>query len=207
MIRALGDDALLVACGGGPIRHRIARALAASGTWAEVVPGREDVAVVFDLHAMRQSEAMDRLAAQLKVLPDDAGTPGTLHKIPVVFGGEAGPDLDRICAENAVSAEALLSVFLEAGFSVDLIGFTPGFAYLTGLPGTLNVDRLSVPRVKVPAGSIGIITGQVGLYALEGPGGWPLIGRAQVPLFDPSSDKPFRLQPGDRVRFVLGTGE
>ena len=80
-----------------------------------------------------------------------------------------------------------------------MLGFTPGFAYLSGLSPMLLAERLAKPRVRVPAGSIGLITGQVGLYALEGPGGWPIIGRLQVPLFDRAAPNPFRLAPGDGV--------
>ena len=107
-----------------------------------------------------------------------------------------------MCARLALRPGDLIARLMQASFTVDFIGFTPGFAYLSGLDASLNVSRLASPRVRVPAGSIGMITGQAGLYTLEGPGGWPLIGQVREPLFDPSADDPFRLGAGDTVRFV-----
>ena len=85
---------------------------------------------------------------------------------------------------------------------MDLVGFTPGFAYIGGLDKQLNVSRRQEPRVCVPAGSVGIAGGMTGLYALQGPGGWPLIGRTSFILFDAAADNPFVLVPGSKVVFV-----
>ena len=89
----------------------------------------------------------------------------------------------------------------KADHLVEMIGFTPGFSYISGLPGAFEIPRLGTPRPRVPAGSIGISAAFTGIYALAGPGGWPLIGRTQETLFDPNASEPFRLQPGQRVRF------
>ena len=100
-----------------------------------------------------------------------------------------------------MDGDELIAVHTSLEHRVDLIGFTPGFAYVSGLDEHLNVPRLSDPRQHVAAGSIGIAAGLTGLYALAGPGGWPLLGQTPVALYDPDRDEPFLLQIGMRVRF------
>lgn len=201
-----GDDALRIACGPGRVRHHIARHLGDTGNWQEIVPGKEDVTVVFDPHAGTMNDAKRRLAEDFIGLSEADIEASTLHFLPAVFGGGAGPDLEALASNNGVSESAIIEAIAGIELEVDMIGFTPGFSYLTGVPPSLVSHRLATPRMRVPPGSIGIITGQAGLYALEGPGGWPLIGRVTEALFDPHADKPFRLLPGDRVRFVPERG-
>lgn len=197
-----GDDALRIVCGPGRVRHHIARHLGNSGNWQEIVPGKEDVTVVFDPHAGTMNDAKRRLAEDFVGLSEEGIEASTLHLLPAVFGGEAGPDLEALASSNSMRASGVVEAISGIELEVDMIGFTPGFSYLTGLPPSLVSQRLATPRMRVPPGSIGIITGQAGLYALEGPGGWPLIGQVTQDLFDPYANKPFRLLPGDRVRFV-----
>lgn len=201
-ILSCGDDALRIVCGGSGIRHRLARHLASFPEWQEIVPGKEDVTVLLDVHSVSMAAAARRLESQLSSMPEGDDIRGVLHELPTVFGGEAGPDLAALSAAMGLPEHEIIDAVVSAEFIVDLIGFTPGFSYLTGLPPMIYAERLPVPKVRVPPGSIGILTGQAGLYALEGPGGWPLIGRVCVALFDPRSDKPFLLAPGDRVRLV-----
>jgi allophanate hydrolase len=205
-IVASGDDALRILCGPGHIRYQIARHLSGLNHWVDIVPGKEDVTIVFDLHSSSMRDAAALLQDYLGTLPEAEGYQGILHELPAAFGIDHGPDLSRLAVEIGLSEQALIEAVVQAEFEVDLIGFTPGFAYLTGLPNVISAGRLPVPRVRVPAGSIGVLTGQAGLYALDGPGGWPLIGRVLVQLFDPLADKPFRLVAGDRVRFVPVSG-
>lgn len=197
-----GDDALRILCGPGHIRYQLARHLSEFADWSEIVPGKEDVTVLVDVHAYRLTEAAEKLRAQLSALPAGDSLSVASHTLPVVFGGPQGPDLEQVAGFNGVSVETLIEAVTQAEFEVDLIGFTPGFSYLTGMAPAVQAERLAVPRVRVPAGAVGILTGQAGLYALDGPGGWPIIGRVTVSLFDPYADKPFRLMPGDRVRLV-----
>ena len=198
-IVSCGDDALRVLCGRGDVRHAIARQLRQDAHWREIVPGKQDVTVAFDPHAEGMEAARTRLGAALAKLDDAAQAAAKAHVLEADFGGSAGPDLARI-AEAAGTTQAEIVKLIEGSLlSVDLLGFTPGFAYLAGLDSALQAERLSHPRAQVPSGSIGLITGQIGLYALEGPGGWPIVGRITTTLFDKSRDDPFRLQPGDRV--------
>lgn len=196
---ALGDDAITVLCGPGDIRNSLARDLAKDKGWIEVVPGKQDVTVAFDPH----SEGMDLAMARLQRLVESAASSSAhapeTHMLTAAFGGEQGPDLSVLAARQGMTEAQVIDAVLQSSLSVDMLGFTPGFAYLTGLSPALMADRLATPRARVPAGSIGLITGQIGLYALEGPGGWPIIGRLDAPLFDRAAPNPFRLAPGDRV--------
>jgi KipI family sensor histidine kinase inhibitor len=198
-IITLGDDALTVFCGPGEIRHRIAHTLRRTDAWLEVVPGREDVSVIFDPHAEGMEQAEARLKAELETPSDAERAEPRTHELIADFAGSAGPDLAGLVERMGAAEGDLIKQVERSVLTVDMLGFTPGFAYLTGLAPHLVAERLSSPRTLVPAGSIGLITGQIGLYALEGPGGWPLIGRVRAPLFDRGSANPFLLSPGDRV--------
>ncbi len=196
---ALGDDALTVLCGPSDIRHTLAHHLARDQSWIEVVPGKRDVTVAFDPHAESMALAMSRLRRLLESAASSPALARQMHTLAAVFGGEDGPDLAALAETLGIPAAQIIDEVLQSPLTVDMLGFTPGFAYLSGLSPMLLAERLAKPRVRVPAGSIGLITGQVGLYALEGPGGWPIIGRLQVPLFDRAAPNPFRLAPGDGV--------
>jgi KipI family sensor histidine kinase inhibitor len=198
-IVACGDDALRVLCGSGDVRHTIARQLRQDARWREIVPGKQDVSVTFDPHAEGMQVAHIRLIAALAKLDVAAQVATKTHVLEAKFGGSAGPDLERVAEDNGKTQVEIVGLIESSMLSVDLLGFTPGFAYLAGLDPSLHAERLTHPRAQVPSGSIGLITGQIGLYALEGPGGWPIVGRVQTPLFDKSSEDPFQLQPGDRV--------
>jgi len=100
-----------------------------------------------------------------------------------------------------MTADELVALHTGREYRVDMLGFTPGFAFIGGLDDALNVPRRSEPRVRLEPGSVGIAGGRTGIYTLPGPGGWSIIGRTPVRLFDPASSEPFRLQAGMRVRF------
>lgn len=138
------------------------------------------------------------------------GTPPAVeHRFEVRYGGEEGPDLAAVAREAGMSPERVVELHAAARFTVAFVGFSPGFGYLTGLPRALEVARLAAPRPLVPAGSVAIAGAFAGVYPSATPGGWRLIGRlapgAPV-LFDPGSDPPARLAPGERVRFVPARG-
>ena len=128
--------------------------------------------------------------------------PGTLHEIPVCYGGAGGIDLAELAAERGISTEAFAERHASVEYRVAFLGFAPGFAYLAGLPEDLAAPRLPSPRTQVPRGSVAIGGAYTGIYPESGPGGWRLIGRSPVALFDARRDPPAVLAPGDRVRFV-----
>jgi inhibitor of KinA len=126
---------------------------------------------------------------------------GRLVILPVLYGGEQGPDLDFVARHHQLSVEEVIALHSGPEYLVYMIGFAPGFPYLGGLPERLATPRLEKPRLSVPKGSVGIGGAQTGVYSVDSPGGWRLIGRTPVPLYDPRKDPPALLQAGDRVRF------
>jgi len=121
--------------------------------------------------------------------------------IPVCYGGEFGPDLSDVARFHGMTETEVVTLHSTGRYRVYMIGFSPGFAYLGGLSPRLATPRRPVPRTKVPAGSVGIAGGQTGVYPLATPGGWQLIGRTPLKLFDPHREKPSLLAAGDIVVF------
>jgi KipI family sensor histidine kinase inhibitor len=143
----------------------------------------------------------DDLVAALKTWsppPPATERPGPLVEVPTVYDG---PDLADVAALWGVATSEVIARHAEIEFQVAFCGFSPGFGYLTGLPDHLAVPRLSRPRPTVPAGSVGLAGPYSGIYPSESPGGWRLIGRTELTLFDPDRDPPALFQPGARVRF------
>jgi KipI family sensor histidine kinase inhibitor len=123
-------------------------------------------------------------------------------EVPVCYGGEFGPDLEEVAATCGLAVAEAIALHGASPHVVYMLGFAPGFPYIGGLDPRLAVPRRATPRAKVPAGSVAIARDQTSIYPNESPGGWNLIGRTPVALFDMNADPPCLLQPGDRVRFV-----
>lgn len=148
---------------------------------------------------------VDRLRAlveQLAVAPPPADEPASEPtRLPVCYGGEWGPDLDRVATVTGLSPSAVVDLHARVVYRVFMVGFSPGFPYLGILDRRLHVPRLPTPRTRVVAGSVGLAGAQTGIYPNDTPGGWNLIGRTPVPLFDQTRSDPSLLKPGGRVRF------
>lgn len=129
-------------------------------------------------------------------------SPGRLVKIPVCYGNGFGEDLDDVAGTHGLTAEQVIALHSGAEYRVHMLGFVPGFAYLGGLDPRLATPRHATPRPRVPAGSVAIGGEQAGVYPLETPGGWQIIGRTPLKLFTPEIDPPCVLNAGDTVRFV-----
>ena len=198
----LSDDTLRIDVIDSSERAAVAQHLRSLGTWIECVEGMHSVIVQFDPSDLTHDAAESQLNEQLLSVPthDMAALPSI--EIPVCYGGEFGPELESICEMLALTQDALVAMHTSRQHIVELIGFTPGFAYVAGLSDDVNVPRLTEPRQRVEPGSVGIAGGLTGLYALAGPGGWPLIGRTPVALFRPHHAQPLLLSGGTRIRFV-----
>lgn len=163
-------------------------------------PGYASLLVDFDPLRLSYEELAERIE-----LADEGRQheqhPANTVTIPVCYDAEFGPDLADVAAHHGISAEDVVRLHSSATYLVYFLGFSPGFAYLGGLPQALSTPRLATPRKLVMAGSVGIAGGQTGVYPIDSPGGWRLIGRTPVRMFDPSAGSPTRLQPGDPVRF------
>jgi inhibitor of KinA len=127
-------------------------------------------------------------------------------EIPVRYGGDFGPDLQDVAAHAGLSPDGVVELHAAATYRVYFLGFSPGFPYLGGLPAELATPRLAAPRLRVPAGSVAIGGSQAGIYPLESPGGWRIIGRTEARLFDEDATPPALLTGGDTVRFVPQRG-
>lgn len=205
----LGDTGILVRMpGSDPGERRRARALAAAlesdpprGT-IEVVAAFASVAVYYNPELRNYDELRAELAGRINGLSAMRPPAGRIVEIPVCYGGECGPDLAEVAARAGLSAEEAAWRHAAAEYTVGAIGFSPGFPYLEGLPEELAAPRRAMPRTRVPAGSVGIAGRQTCIYPFATPGGWRLIGRTPLILFDPDRMPPSLLRPGDRVRFV-----
>ena len=179
----------------------LAAGLRESGFWIEAVAGIDSVVVRFDIADIARKDAEHCLSNAIADIRPQIAMNKSVVEIPVVYGGEYGPDLEFVCDKLALAKEELIA--LHCGeYTIDMLGFTPGFAYIGGLDERLIIDRLPEPRQHIPAGSVGIAGGRTGLYSLPGPGGWPLIGRTAKKLFDAAADDPFTLSAGMTVVFT-----
>ena len=199
MIRPFGEAAILVELDGADQAQALAASLRTDPTPGviEAVPGLASLLVELDpLFA-----DADRVAAVIehRIVGLDA-TPlaGAIHTIPVVYDG---PDLDEVAALLDLEPSEVVALHASVELRVLFCGFAPGFAYLGDLPAALHVPRLATPRAHTPAGSVAIAGSMGGIYPAALPGGWRVIGRTDVSLFDPRRDPPALLLPGDRVRF------
>ena len=167
-----------------------------------VHPAYASILIDFDPLAIRHS-GVERAAAELFAEAAAAPVPEPrLVEIPVVYGGEYGPDLEGVAALTGHTPDEVVAIHSGAEYLVYFLGFSPGFPYLGGMPESIAAPRLETPRRRVPAGSVAIGGRQTGVYPMASPGGWRIIGRTPLRLFDPAADPPTLLQMGDRVRFV-----
>jgi 5-oxoprolinase (ATP-hydrolysing) subunit B len=201
VISPFGEAALLVETGSAQRAQALAAGLRThplDGVTA-AVPGLESLLVELDPSAdvPTVAETLERRLAE----PIPAVADARLRTIPVVYGGEHGPDLPEVAAQTRLSETEVIARHAAADLLVLFDGFAPGFAYLGELPPELQVPRLDTPRTRTPAGSVGMAGSMSGVYPAPLPGGWRIIGRTPVTLFDPHRDPPAYLLPGDRVRF------
>ena len=183
----------------------------------ELAPAYTSVAVFFDPVDVAKasgtaSDIFDWLAARIgaATVPKRRGSrrsaPRTVE-IPVCYEPEFAPDLDEVAQHAQISAKEVVELHSAADYRVACIGFVPGFPFMSGLPKKVATPRRDTPRKEIPSGSVGIGGAQTGIYPLRSPGGWNLIGRTPLKLFDPTKNPPVLLRVGDRVRFRAITRE
>lgn len=197
-LRAVGERGVLVELDDLAAVHALTSRVreAAPDGLLDVVPGYRTVLVT--VAAAEQLPAVRDLLPRLP-LTADAARAGRLVEVPVVYDGE---DLDEVCRLTGLSPAEVVARHTGRDHLVAFLGFAPGFPYLVGLDPALHVPRRATPRTRVPAGAVGLAGEQTGVYPRATPGGWQLIGRSDVVLFDPAREPPALLAPGDRVRFV-----
>ncbi len=168
----------------------------------EAVPTYRSLAIYYDPLAIDRDVLKDRISGLLGSSGGEGGQRPKLVEIPTVYGGEYGPDLEFVGRHTGLPQDDVVRLHAAPLYHVYMLGFTAGFAYLGELSQRLSVPRLSTPRLRVPAGSVGIAGTQTGVYPLESPGGWHIIGRTSLRLFDAARKAPTPISPGDKVRFV-----
>ena len=201
-ITLCGDDLVAVECTDTASAQALADHLRSSGEWLECVAGIASCVAQFDLAVISAEQARQRMSSALHDVPPARDTETVVIEVPVCYGGEHGPDLDDVCEFLGINREAFITSHTDKEYGVDMLGFTPGFAFIGGFDEASDVPRRSQPRVRLEAGSIGIAGGRTGIYTLPSPGGWQIVGRTPMRLFDGAAEQPFRLRAGMRVRFV-----
>ncbi len=204
-----GDRGLLVEYGDGidPVINNKVRSMAVvieqdipDGV-LEIIPTYRSLLVVYDPVDTSPDRLKETLAALEENLKHIQIPPPEKIEIPVCYGGEFGPDIEFVAASHQLSVEEVIRIHAEPEYLIYMVGFTPGFPFLGGLPEMLHTPRLETPRTFVPKGSVGIANAQTGIYPVASPGGWQLIGRTPLTLFAPHRENPFLYQAGDMIKF------
>ncbi|MDK2855469.1 MAG: hypothetical protein PWQ41_1230 [Bacillota bacterium] len=173
----------------------------------EVVPTYRSLLVHFDPLQVAPEVLEERLAELCRNLGELKLPEPTVTVVPVCYGGEFGPDLPFVCQHTGLAAEEVIRIHTGTDYLIYMLGFTPGFPYLGGMDERIATPRLKTPRTKIPAGSVGIAGKQTGIYPIDSPGGWQLIGRTPLKLYDPFREPPVLLTAGNYVRFKAVTKE
>jgi inhibitor of KinA len=170
----------------------------------EMVPTYRSLLVSYDPLVSRYGEMIDVLTDISTHIEERAAEEQAprIVELPVVYGGDDGPDLETVAENAGVTVQEVIDIHSGVDYRVYMIGFAPGFPYLGGLDERIATPRLKTPRISVPAGSVGIAESQTGVYPNASPGGWQLIGRTAVQLFDVAKPSPSLITPGSKVRFV-----
>lgn len=207
----VGDQGLLVAFGRAideTANRRVCALMAAlqniprlQGQIREMIPAFCSLLILYDPSQISSRRLQRQVEKALRSLSSESSALRRVHYIPVCYGGAYGEDLDSVAAHSGLSPEEVVQLHCGREYRIYMLGFLPGFAYLGGLDDRLFCPRLDTPRTRIPAGSVGIGGQQTGIYPLDSPGGWRLIGRTPLRPYDPSRTPQFLYQMGDFIRF------
>ncbi|WP_147533579.1 5-oxoprolinase subunit PxpB [Bacillus marasmi] len=176
----------------------------------EYVPAYTTITIYFDplkiwklapTHLLPAQYALQQIDQFLNTIETNQVTTPRTVIIPVFYGGEFGPDLAFVANHNGITSEEVINIHTSNDYIVHMVGFAPGFPYLGGLSEKIFAPRRNTPRLSIPAGSVGIAGGQTGVYPIESPGGWQVIGQTPLKLFRPTKEIPSLLQMGDIIKF------
>ena len=211
----MGDRALVIEFGDRPSPELSARIAAAAQQMRaspppgvlDIVPAYTTLALYYDpvligVGTTPYEALIQKIETWLHAQAEAKMPQGRLVEIPVCYGGGFGEDLDEVARQHGLTPEAVATIHAGTEYRVYMLGFVPGFAYLGDLDARIATSRRDTPRPRVPAGSVAIGGAQTGVYPLETPGGWQLIGRTPLRMFSPDSEPPCLLRAGDTVRFV-----
>jgi inhibitor of KinA len=167
-----------------------------------VTPAYRNLSLLYD-PLVTSPEKLLSLLHELEARLHEVEIPAArIVEIPVLYGGESGPDIEVVAEHNGLTVEQVIAIHAGADYPIYMIGFTPGFCYLGGLDKRIHTPRRKTPRTLLPGGSVGVAEAQTGMYPVDSPGGWQIIGRTPLKLFAPERSNPFLYEAGDRIRFV-----
>ena len=167
----------------------------------ETIPTYRSLSVVYRPEVIRFGELTKKFDAVLETMDSIQIPPPSVIEIPVLYGGDMGPDLEFVAAHNHKTPEEVVRIHTSGEYLIYMLGFTPGFTYLGGMSEEIAAPRLAQPRVRIPAGSVGIAGSQTGVYPIDSPGGWQLIGRTPVRMYDPDRAVPILPKAGQYIKF------
>jgi KipI family sensor histidine kinase inhibitor len=168
----------------------------------ETVPAYGTLLVHYDPLLLSFGQTKNYLGEKLTQVQDNVSRKHRQVDVPVRYGGEYGIDLETVAHRCRLQTKDVVRIHAEKIYTVFMMGFTPGFPYMGKLNDTIVMPRLEQPRTRVPAGTVAIAGSQTGIYPIDSPGGWQLIGWTSLQLFNPESESPFLFSPGDEVKFV-----
>lgn len=177
-------------------------------SWLDIIPAYSTVSIVYDLIMIRQHHTSafqwmkSRVEEIIEEIQEETSIVSRRVKIPVCYDNAFAPDAEGIALGNKIRIEEVSELHSSQPYHVFMIGFLPGFPYMGSVNPRIAFPRLSTPRTLVPAGSVGIAGEQTGIYPLDSPGGWNIIGKTPFQIFNPKAENPVLLQPGDEVLFV-----
>lgn len=173
----------------------------------EIIPTYRSILIIYDPLQISYIELIDSLKEMESTMGEGTVSSIRIVEIPTVYGGEYGPDIEFVAKHNNLTVDEVIDIHTSRDYLLYMLGFTPGFGYLGGMDERIATPRLQVPRTKIPGGSTGVAGSQTGIYPIDSPGGWQLLGRTPIKLYDPLSDPPVLLKAGDYIRFVSITEE
>lgn len=207
----LGDSSLFVALGEeidlaiNQRVHALASLVETSSIKGiiETVPAYATLLVHYDPLILSFAQLKNHLRAKINLVEEASNRKRKFIEVPVRYEGNYGIDLKSVASHLHLKVEDVIRIHSERTYTIYMMGFTPGFPYMGKLDDAIIMPRLETPRTRVPAGTVAIAGSQTGIYSIDSPGGWQLIGWTPLRLFSPESDTPFLFSPGDEVKFIV----
>ena len=209
-ILTAGDSSLLVQFG-NEIRPEINRKITSTVQLMkeqhiegvlDVIPAFCSLLINYDPRVVSYEDLKERISGLLKLETKAGAERKRIFEIPVCYGGKYGPDMEFIAKNAGLTEEEVIQIHSSRDYLIYMLGFLPGFCYLGGLDERIHTPRLATPRIKIEAGSVGIGGSQTGIYPMDSPGGWQLMGKTPVKTYDPDRKVPILVEAGDYIRFV-----